>query len=239
MHKTCPKCGIAKPFSEYSKCSARKDGIRYECKPCAVKARSAWAEANRDRVRELNRNWIAKDPERNRRKVKEWAAAHPERAKAYAKAYRLANSERLREQSKDYRRENAERLRIKKALYYQLNLEIIQGSRKWRYWANPEKYREDATIYKKQNRGRYNYLSRLRKLHVSQATPSWLSEVDKRRIREYYVKAAELTEYLGEAYHVDHIVPLCGKTVCGLNVPWNLQLLTARENCAKGNRLEE
>lgn len=67
--------------------------------------------------------------------------------------------------------------------------------------------------------------------------PSWLTKEDFVQIRELYICAQMFKLYTGQEYHVDHIVPLQGENVCGLHVPWNLQVILAKENLSKSNTL--
>lgn len=62
------------------------------------------------------------------------------------------------------------------------------------------------------------------------ATPLWLTEKDKEEIARIYLTCPE-------GFDVDHVLPLKGKNVCGLHVPWNLQHLPQTENRSKGNAL--
>lgn len=67
------------------------------------------------------------------------------------------------------------------------------------------------------------------------ATPSWLTKADREDIAELYERAAELTAATGERHEVDHVVPLRSSVVCGLHVPWNLEVIKAYKNRAKSN----
>lgn len=69
-----------------------------------------------------------------------------------------------------------------------------------------------------------------------EATPEWyVANPDHRR--EFYAlrKEAKRRRKNGEVVELDHIVPLRNRYVCGLNVHWNLQILTAEQNLAKSN----
>lgn len=90
--------------------------------------------------------------------------------------------------------------------------------------ANPEKHKALA------KRKRYE----ASKLH---RTPPWLTPEQHKSIELFYTTAKWLESFIGEPIHVDHIIPLQGKNVSGLHAPWNLQLLPASENMAKGNKL--
>jgi len=71
------------------------------------------------------------------------------------------------------------------------------------------------------------------------ATPPWITEHHLEQIKQFYWHSDDLRKVTGCEYHVDHIVPLKGKNVCGLHVPWNLQILPSDINLQKSNKHKE
>jgi 5-methylcytosine-specific restriction endonuclease McrA len=75
-----------------------------------------------------------------------------------------------------------------------------------------------------------------RKNALRRATPIWC---DKRSVERLKTKVRSLNKEAGFIkFHVDHIIPLQGESICGLHVPWNLQVITAEENLRKSNKWE-
>lgn len=83
--------------------------------------------------------------------------------------------------------------------------------------------------YSKKNKGKRSANTSSRRATKIKAEPPWLSEEHKLEIERIYKRCKA-------GYHVDHIVPLKSKLVCGLHVPWNLQHLKKDLNLSKGNR---
>lgn len=150
---------------------------------------------------------------------------------------------------KDYRRINKDRISLerqqkynsKKSInnstcrknYYELNKDKIADY----YQTNKERISNYRKDYKKANRAKLNALDSKRRATKLKATPKWLTEVDYQVIEEFYKTSQKLKLETGQDYHVDHIIPLQGKDVCGLHVPWNLQVILASENLYKSNKL--
>lgn len=60
--------------------------------------------------------------------------------------------------------------------------------------------------------------------------PPWADLVELRMLRAW---TRVMTIFTGIPHQLDHIVPLNNPRVCGLTVPWNLQVVPARVNNAK------
>lgn len=82
-------------------------------------------------------------------------------------------------------------------------------------------------------RGIMNSILKARKANVKRATPKWASAD---AIQLFYILSEERQAETGVKHHVDHIVPIKGRLVCGLHVQTNLQVIPWRDNLSKGNR---
>lgn len=85
--KTCSQCNTWKPYAEYAKQRATRDGYRSECKICL----SAKNRAQKQRRLTLNPNY----QEEARRHATEWRNANPQIVKKQRKAWKERNPERV------------------------------------------------------------------------------------------------------------------------------------------------
>lgn len=146
-----------------------------------------------------------------------------EERKEYRKKYYFENYEKISEYNKKYEANNREL--------------INRRRREWHANRSPElKEKHDKYLrqYRKDNRAKNAARNSRRRKAIELATPDW---VNYQSIIDVYMQRENKSVKDGIVYHVDHIIPVQSKKVCGLHVPWNLQIITAEENIAKSNSL--
>lgn len=94
---------------------------------------------------------------------------------------------------------------------------------------NPTYYHGAYKIAKQRNPLALRELWARKRANRRNAIPKWLTKEQRQEIKDIYLNCPE-------GFHVDHIVPIAGKDVKGLHVPWNLQYLTVAENLSKNNK---
>ncbi len=125
-------------------------------------------------------------------------------------------------------------------LYAKLNKEKAKQNAKEWYNNNKEYALERMKQYNKkwriENKDKNCSKSNKYRADKLKATPCWVDEEHKWLIDEVYHLAQVRNNFTKFSWHVDHVVPLKGKDVCGLHVVENLQVIPSKENLQKGNK---
>jgi hypothetical protein len=142
----------------------------------------------------------------------------------------------VREYGRKHYSKNKTKIRQDHKEWYEANKKKkLAKDAEWRE-ANKERKLYTTKVWAQKNKDKRNSVGAKYRAAKRKGTPEWLTEKDYQLIEAKYAMAAWLSDVVGIKYHIDHIVPLNGKNVCGLHVPDNLQIIPAKENLSKGNR---
>jgi hypothetical protein len=179
-------------------------------------------EERRARQREYARRSYQKHRAKNIERSKTWNKLNSERKKINNCRWSENNPDKLREC-----RHKAWRQKMDK----KPDLVRAQGRAAWARWRakDPDRVRELQRAWRVANRPALNAQMARARARRKKAMPRWLTKAQKAEIKALYVNARLL------GCHVDHVAPLNGRGLCGLHVPWNLQLLTPHDNKRKYN----
>lgn len=180
----------------------------------------------------MNDNYYFKNRTKLLARSKEYYFKNKEKKIAYAKEYYKNNSDKIKEYEKSSIRKEKANKRSK--LYAKENKDKINKRRrnsKKHYEWQKEYFKE----YRKQNKAILTSNSERYEAIKDSRVPKWLTEIQLIEIDIFYKNAVLKTKETGIQYSVDHIIPLRGKIVSGLHVPWNLQIISMQENRIKSN----
>lgn len=105
-------------------------------------------------------------------------------------------------------------------------------------WAEQNRDRTKAAKdrWKQKHREKHLEQNKTNKMIRAQRIPTWADADERWLINEAYSLARLRTKLFGFKWHVDHIIPLRNKNVCGLHTIMNLQVIPANDNLCKSNK---
>ena len=108
--KTCTKCKVEKPKTEFYKHKGAKDGLTYRCKSCACRNAREWQLANIEKARENQAKWYLANAEKHKERARNWRLKNPERSKENGVKWVSANREKRNSASSRYRKRFPEKI---------------------------------------------------------------------------------------------------------------------------------
>jgi len=215
--KTCNGCQQVKPATAFYASSRSA-----KCKACLLEQ----SKQLYDRKRDVRLKQCAEYREKNAEKVS-----------AYHRGLYLKNKDTILERHKAYQAQphrkqaDTERHRVR---WIAKRDELLPQRAVIRATAAVKaQLREYFQKHYAENKDYYSEKNAKRRAHRVRATPKWYRLGDAHK---FYVEARRLTLETGVKHVVDHIIPLQGKTVCGLHVKENLQVIPEAENLTKANK---
>jgi 5-methylcytosine-specific restriction endonuclease McrA len=153
-------------------------------------------------------------------------------------AYKRDNKQKVLAEVRQWKEQNKDKVKTMNSEWYLANKELVSVKHRSYYSRNKTAILNQTKEYEKANPAKINAKIAKRRAAKLQATPLWLTKEHLKSIELYYLVAKWIEFILDEKIEVDHVVPLQGKNISGLHVPWNIQLLTKTVNRQKGNNYE-